>query len=61
MYDEIVDYFKIVIQRKNKILKFAVTRKTINNEKFNINIELMLLLYCNNKINKCYNCMNNNK
>ena len=30
-----VDYFEIVIQRKSEILRFAVTRKTVNDEKFN--------------------------
>ena len=35
MCDENVDYFKVVIQRKNEVLKLAMIRKTVNDEKFN--------------------------
>ena len=35
MCDEIVDYSEVVIQRKSEILESAVTRKIVNDEKFN--------------------------
>ena len=46
MCNEIVDYFEVVIQRKSEILELAMTRKIVNDEKLNINIELMLLSCC---------------